>query len=66
MRQVLGVESVAVSYGDGLYGAMGFTHRDQACPELTDHCFTGDYPTPLIDRDGEQRTRQLSLLAEIA
>jgi amidophosphoribosyltransferase len=51
---------------DGLYRAMGFNHRDNQNPQLTDHCFTGDYPTMLVDRDGEQRTNQLSLLAEIA
>ncbi|MEP0710213.1 amidophosphoribosyltransferase [Parvibaculum sp.] len=66
MRSYIGVDSLAFISVDGLYRAMGFTHRDQECPQLTDHCFTGDYPTPLIDRDGEQRTRQLSLLAEIA
>ena len=66
MRSYIGVDSLAFISVDGLYRAMGFTHRDQEHPQLTDHCFTGDYPTPLIDRDGEQRTRQLSLLAEIA
>lgn len=66
MRAYIGVDSLAFISVDGLYRAMGFTHRDQEHPQLTDHCFTGDYPTPLIDRDGEQRTRQLSLLAEIA
>ncbi|ABS65086.1 amidophosphoribosyltransferase [Parvibaculum lavamentivorans DS-1] len=66
MRAYIGVDSLAFISVDGLYRAMGFTHRDQQNPQLTDHCFTGDYPTPLTDRDGEQRTRQLSLLAEIA
>ena len=34
-------------------------------PQFTDHCFTGDYPTPLTDQTGEQASpRQLSLLAE--
>ncbi|MDZ4381617.1 MAG: amidophosphoribosyltransferase [Parvibaculum sp.] len=66
MRAYIGVDSLAFISVDGLYRAMGFTHRDQEHPQLTDHCFTGDYPTPLTDRDGEQRTRQLSLLAEIA
>ena len=41
-------------------------HRDQEHPQLTDHCFTGDYPTLLTDRSGEQKTQQLSLLAETA
>lgn len=66
MRAYIGVDSLAFISVDGLYRAMGFNHRDNENPQLTDHCFTGDYPTPLTDRDGEQRTRQLSLLAEIA
>ncbi|MBX3505930.1 MAG: amidophosphoribosyltransferase [Parvibaculum sp.] len=66
MRDYIGVDSLAFISVDGLYRAMGFNHRDADCPQLTDHCFTGEYPTPLTDRDGEQRTRQLSLLAEIA
>jgi amidophosphoribosyltransferase len=36
-------------------------------PQFTDHCFTGEYPTPLTDRTGlarESLPRQLSLLAE--
>ena len=34
--------------------------------DVTDHCFTGDYPTPLTDQTGKDRAgpRQLSLLAE--
>lgn len=66
MRAYIGVDSLAFISVDGLYRAMGFNRRDNEHPQLTDHCFTGDYPTPLTDRDGEQRTRQLSLLAEIA
>jgi amidophosphoribosyltransferase len=39
--------------------------RDPARPQFTDHCFTGDYPTPLTDLSAEVSTpRQLSLLAE--
>tara|TARA_R110002110_G_scaffold249467_4_gene465683 strand:- start:372 stop:1919 length:1548 start_codon:yes stop_codon:yes gene_type:complete len=66
MRSYIGVDSLAFISVDGLYRAMGFTHRDQENPQLTDHCFTGDYPTPLVDINGEQQMRQLSLLAEIA
>jgi amidophosphoribosyltransferase len=66
MRDYIGVDSLAFISVDGLYRAMGYPRRDQEHPQFTDHCFTGDYPTPLTDRTGEQRTRQLSLLAEIA
>jgi amidophosphoribosyltransferase len=34
-------------------------------PQFTDHCFTGDYPTRLVDQFGDDSGRQqLSLLAE--
>ena len=66
MRSFIGVDSLAFISVDGLYRAMGFDGRNEENPQLTDHCFTGDYPTPLVDRDGEQKTKQLSLLAEIA
>ncbi|WP_414693147.1 amidophosphoribosyltransferase [Parvibaculum sp.] len=66
MRDYIGVDSLAFISVDGLYRALGYTGRDQEYPQFTDHCFTGDYPTPLTDKAGEQRTSQLSLLAEIA
>jgi len=66
MRDYIGVDSLAFISVDGLYRAMGYAGRDNEHPQFTDHCFTGDYPTPLTDLSGEQRTRQLSLLAEIA
>jgi len=44
---------------------MGETRRDAVRPQFTDHCFTGEYPTPLTDHTGhEPSPRQLSLLAE--
>jgi amidophosphoribosyltransferase len=43
---------------------MGLT-RNSERPQFTDHCFTGDYPTPLTDRTTRDHApRQLSLLAE--
>ncbi len=66
MRSYIGVDSLAFISVDGLYRALGYKGRDQEFPQFTDHCFTGDYPTPLTDKVGEQRTSQLSLLAEIA
>jgi amidophosphoribosyltransferase len=36
---------------DGLYWAMGAGPRDPNCPQFTDHYFTGDYPTRLLDRE---------------
>jgi amidophosphoribosyltransferase len=64
MRQFVGADSLAFLSVDGLYRAMGHTGRDNARPQFTDHCFTGDYPTSLTDVIGESAKQQLSLLAE--
>ena len=65
MRQFIGADSLAFLSVDGIYRAMGFPGRDNARPQFTDHCFTGDYPTPLSDLTAQQASpRQLSLLAE--
>ncbi|WP_034996312.1 amidophosphoribosyltransferase [Beijerinckia mobilis] len=63
MRAYIGSDSLAFLSVDGIYRAMGEPGRDPARPQFTDHCFTGDYPTPLTDVMGEARS-QLSLLAE--
>jgi amidophosphoribosyltransferase len=63
MRRFIGVDSLAFLSIDGIYRAMGYPRRDDANPQFTDHCFTGDYPTRLTDRMGES-AKQLSLLAE--
>src|SRR5271166_575227 len=65
MRKIIGADSLAFLSVDGIYRAMGEECRDPARPQFTDHCFTGEYPTPLTDRSGEAPSpRQLSLLAE--
>jgi amidophosphoribosyltransferase len=65
MRKFIGADSLAFLSVDGIYRAMGLPGRDPARPAFTDHCFTGDYPTPLTDQTGQQASpRQLSLLAE--
>ncbi len=63
MCEFIGADSLAFLSVDGLYRAMGYEGRDNSVPEFTDHCFTGDYPTPLTDLAGET-PRQLSLIAE--
>ena len=45
---------------------MGEDGRNNARPQFTDHCFTGDYPTQLTDLAEESGRKQLSLLAETA
>ncbi len=65
MRKTLDVDSLGFLSVEGLYWAMGET-RDGANPQFTDHCFTGDYPTDLLDHSSDRAAKdfQLSLLAE--
>ncbi len=67
LRKMLEVDSLGFLSVEGLYWAMGAGPRDAACPQFTDHYFTGDYPTRLIDREiaegrNEAVERQLSFL----
>lgn len=67
MRELIGVDSLAFLSLDGLYKAFRKGKRDDDAPAFTDHCFTGDYPTRLTDRDETERNAmitQLSFLAE--
>ena len=64
MRDYIRADSLAFISVDGIYRAVGYEGRDNACPQFTDHCFTGDYPTPLRDADASEDSRQLPLLAD--
>ena len=65
MRKFIGADSLAFLSVEGIYRAMGEKGRDPVRPQFTDHCFTGEYPTPLTDRMAQDSSpRQLSLLAE--
>ena len=65
MEEYIGADSLAFLSVDGIYRAIGHEGRDDACPQFTDHCFTGDYPTPLTDvEDGQRDPKQLPLLAD--
>lgn len=67
MQDYIGVDSLAYISIDGLYRAVSGVARDNGGPQYCDACFTGDYPVPLIDQDGESiSTDQLSLLEEVA
>jgi len=66
MARIIGVDSLAFLSIDGLYRAVGEPGRDPVRPRYCDACFTGDYPTPLTDLDGELGGRQLTLLLEDA
>ncbi len=61
----IGVDSLGYLSVDGLYWAMGEV-RDPKNPQFTDHCFTGDYPTPLTDHGADRSAKdlQLSFLVE--
>ena len=63
MAAFIGVDSLAFLSIDGLYRAAGAPEgRDAERPRYCDACLTGDYPLPLVDRDGGFDRRQLSLL----
>jgi amidophosphoribosyltransferase len=64
MRQFIGADSLHFLSVDGIYRAMGHNRRDPLEPQYTDHCFTGEYPTPLTDLVAAERDHHLSLLAE--
>jgi amidophosphoribosyltransferase len=69
MVEFFGVDSLNFLSVEGLYWAMDCGERDPVCPQFTDHYFTGDYPTRLLDREiaegrNEQVERQLSFLVD--
>jgi amidophosphoribosyltransferase len=69
MRQMLEVDSLGFLSIEGLYAAMGEEMRNDDAPQYTDHCFTGQYPTPLIDIERAResgRNPQMSFLVEVA
>jgi amidophosphoribosyltransferase len=63
MRAYIGADSLAFLSIEGIYRAMGEECRNPLQPQFTDHCFTGDYPTPLTDL-AVATPRRLSMLAE--
>jgi amidophosphoribosyltransferase len=65
MRAYIGCDTLAFLSVDGIYRAMGEPGRNAARPQFTDHCFTGDYPTPITDQILEGPKQQLSMLAEV-
>ena len=67
MCDFVGADSLRFISIDGLYRALGHARRDPEHPQFTDHCFTGDYPTPLVDQEDERTDpKQLPLLADTA
>src|SRR3569833_2103501 len=69
IAKILDVDSMGYLSVEGLYWAMGEGGRDANQPQFTDHYFTGDYPTRLLDREiaegrNEVSERQLSFLVD--
>ncbi|HEX6860181.1 MAG TPA: amidophosphoribosyltransferase [Caulobacteraceae bacterium] len=67
MTRFLEVDSLGFLSVDGLYWAMESAPRDPANPQFTDHYFTGDYPTRLLDKElaegrNDATEKQLSFL----
>ncbi len=59
----IGAKSLKFLSIEGMYKAMGFDKRNETYPQLTDHYFTGDYPVKPIDKLGDDKITQLSLLS---
>ena len=69
MADFIKVDSLAFLTVDGLYRAAGESKRDDGSPQFCDACFTGDYPTQLLDREGVEsglpdNVRPISMLSE--
>lgn len=64
IKKLLKLDSLHFLSLEGLYKSMGHKKRNTDCPQYTDHCFTGDYPTNLVDRDDGALSNQLSLLKD--
>lgn len=66
MQAELKADSLGFLSVDGLYQAIEGRPRVAAAPHYADHCFTGDYPTPLTDHERQEssKERQLSFLDE--
>ncbi len=68
MADFIKVDSLAFISIDGLYRATGNASRNNDEPQFCDACFTGDYPTQLTDREGQEllgddNVRPISLLS---
>jgi amidophosphoribosyltransferase len=63
MAAFIGADSLAFLTIDGLYRALGEDSRHTGAATRCDACFTGDYPTRLLDREGDE-VAELPLMAE--
>ncbi|MHC5653407.1 amidophosphoribosyltransferase [Stappia sp.] len=65
MRNYIGADTLAFLSVDGIYKAIGYEGRNDEQPQFTDHCFTGDYPTPLTDMAEDGDVSHLPRLVEV-
>ncbi len=63
MADFIRVDSLGFLDIEGLYRAVGEPGRNGEQPQFCDACFTGEYPTRLLDFEGHDNVRTLSLLA---
>ena len=63
IRDYLGVESINFLTLDGLYKALIKNNRNNNYPQFSDHYFTGEYPIKALDKLGDEKITQLSLLS---
>ncbi len=66
MAEFIRVDSLGFLSIEGLYRAVGEATRNADQPQFCDACFTGQYPTRLLDHEGADNVRTLSLLANAA
>ncbi|MCB1516877.1 MAG: amidophosphoribosyltransferase [Hyphomicrobiaceae bacterium] len=67
MRRFIGADSLQFLSIEGLYDAVDGVARNDIRPQFTDHCFTGDYPTPLTDlseSESGSKPKQAAMLKE--
>ena len=64
MQDFIRVDSLGFISLDGLYRAAGEIGRNNESPQYCDACFSGEYPTALIDHDDRDNISNLSLLAD--
>jgi len=63
MAEFIRVDSLGFLSIDGLYRAVGEARRNEEQPQYCDACFTAEYPTRLLDHEGADNVRTLSVLA---
>ncbi|MHA6288354.1 amidophosphoribosyltransferase [Maricaulis sp. CAU 1757] len=61
MTEKLEADSLAFLSVDGLYRAVCGEDRDAQKPQLSDHYFTGEYPTVLLDHDRALSAKEFQL-----